>query len=317
MVLMVFFTRMGLAQRRQGAKFRAGFLFQFAFEVKSRSYSFIMIAACRPSRSTATKGIKWGGICMHIYAFKTLLILLTSVCSLAVSANENNLKPQLIEGTWTYRGAKTIVGSGTDETVVIKKEDDHWTIMFESTHYPRINKREAKPSIEREGPYPVTFEDQELVVTKVVGEAPIHYTFLCDERRLILPAFVQKKPGEWVFRGGIPSERNFRVQCEQDPFKVPVGKGWIPGVPGGRGFYSLEEAPRSTFWPSAQYLRFLERDEKTGVLRERFRLIFDDYGWPRYEKLESTGERSSDSFKQRIYIATAKAQPPAKAKDEE
>ncbi len=224
-------------------------------------------------------------------------------CALPALAAEQTLASALAEGRWTYRGPKSILGRGSDTTIAMKREGDHWSITYEITHYPSVNEREAKPTIERKGPYPVAVEDRELVIKTEKGEE--RYTFLCDQRRLILPAFVQKKPGEWAFRcfDGTMRE-DFSVRCEHDPFQVPVGKAQIPGVLLGKGFYSFEEAPRSGNWPSAQYLRFLERSDQKGELWERFRLIFDDYGWPRYERLLSTGERSRDMYQLRLYVAS-------------
>jgi hypothetical protein len=60
---------------------------------------------------------------------------------------------------------------------------------------------------------------------------------------------------------------------------------------------------RSRLWPRARYLRFLERSDEGGQLCERFRLIFDDYGWPRYERLFETGERSTQDYAIRVYLA--------------
>jgi hypothetical protein len=210
------------------------------------------------------------------------------------------LKSVLIEGTWTHLGHRSILGSGTDTTVSIKLDGGRWTIAYELTHYPSVNDRGAKPKTERQGPYPVAVEDQELVVTKEVGKLPIRYTFLCDEKRLILPAIIQKKPGEWTFRS---EDESFSVTCEEDPFKVPVGKAQISGVLLGKGFYSYEEAPRSRFWPRARYLRFLERSDEAGQLCERFRLIFDEDGSPRYERLFETGERSTNDYRLRMFVA--------------
>jgi hypothetical protein len=220
---------------------------------------------------------------------------------LASSAQDSTGQPILIKGAWTHRGAKTVIGSGTDITVIVSRETNAWTIAFEHTVFPSVNEREARPVTHREGPYIAAVDDKELVFTKDGRE--VRYTFLCDSNRMILPAIVQKKPGEWFFRA---DRESFRVQCEQDPFKLPTGKAGIPGVLSGKGFYSLEEAPQSNQWPRAQYLRFLERSDERGQLFERFRLIFDDYGWPRYEAILQTGERSTSAYQLRIFLAETK-----------
>jgi hypothetical protein len=209
-------------------------------------------------------------------------------------------KPVLIEGTWTYQGPRSIIGSSTDATVTLNKGDDGWTIGFVTTHFPSVNERGAVPRVERGGPFPVKVEDQELVFTRVKGNAPARYSFLCAPGRLIMPAIVQKKPGEWVYQS---EDESFSLRCEHDPFQVPVGKAEAPRVPLGKGYYSYEEAPRSRLWPRARYLRFLERSDEAGQLCERFRLVFDDDGWPRYERLFETGERSTQDYQTRVYLA--------------
>ncbi len=229
------------------------------------------------------------------------LIPLSVLACISSSAQESTGPSTLIEGAWIYRGPKTVIGSGVDTTVVVSKEPNEWRIAFEQTIYPSVNQKDAKLVVRREGPYKATVDDQELVFTRDGNE--VRYTFLCDSNRMILPAIVQKKPGEWIFR----AERElFRVQCEHDPFKIPAGKAGIPGVLGGKGFYSYEEAPRSSIWPRAQYLRFLERGDERGQLFERFRLIFDDYGSPRYEAILQTGERSTSAYQLRVFLALSK-----------
>jgi hypothetical protein len=218
----------------------------------------------------------------------------------ATSADEPPGKPILIEGTWIHQGPRSIVGNGTDRTVTLKKSGDDWTITLVTTHHPSVNDQGARPREQRDGPYPVVVEDQDLVFTREKGKAPARYTFLCAAERLILPAIVQKKPGLWEFHS---EDEWFRVKCEDDPFKTPVGKAEVPGVLLGKGYYSYEEAPRSRLWPRARYLRFLERSDEGGQLCERFRLVFDDYGAPRYERLFETGERSTQDYAIRVYLA--------------
>ncbi len=210
------------------------------------------------------------------------------------------LKPILVEGTWIHRGVRSIVGSGTDTSIAIRREGDHWAITYELTRHPSVNDKGAVAKVERMGPFPVAVEDQEMVVTKEPGKPPARYTFLCDVRRLVLPAIVQKRPGEWSYRS---EDESLSVRCGEDPFTAPVGRAEIPGVLLGKGFYSYEEAPRSRFRPSAQYLRFLERSDEKGQLCELFRLVFDDHGSPRYERLLGTGERSTDEYQLRVYLA--------------
>jgi hypothetical protein len=208
-------------------------------------------------------------------------------------------EPVLYEGTWTHHGPRSVVGSGTDATVILKKVSDGWTITFERTRYPSVNERGARPKTDREGPFKVTVVEQEMVIARGARES--RYTFLCDPGRLIMPAIVQKRRGEWTFRS---EDESFSVRCEEDPYKVPVGKAQIPGVMLGKGFYSFEEAPWSRLGPRAQYLRFLERSDEKGQLCERFRLIFDEFGSPRYEQLLGTGERSTNDYQLRVFLAS-------------
>jgi hypothetical protein len=205
----------------------------------------------------------------------------------------------LIEGTWTLRGPEHILGSRTDTAVTFKKEGPEWSITYEMTHYPGVNEKDHKVIATREGPYRVTVDQQELVVDK--GTALFRYTFLLDSARLIMPAIVQTNPGEWTFRS---ESASFDVRCEHDPFRVPVGKAEVPGVPAGKGYYSFEEAPGVGLRSHARVLRFLERSDEQGQLFERFRLVFDEHGWPRYERLLGNGDRSTHEYQLRVYLAT-------------
>lgn len=216
------------------------------------------------------------------------------------AADESPGKPVLVEGTWTSEGPRTILGAGSDRTITLKRSGEGWTITFVTKHYAVRRGAKAPPRVEQDGPHPVRVEDQEMVISKGKDGATQRYTFLCSPERLILPAVVQKEPGRWEYRS--PDDA-FSVRCEHDPFEIPVGKAQMPGVLLGKGFYSYEEAPRSPLWPRARYLRFLERSDEAGQLVERFRLIFDEYGRPRYERLLGTGERSTDDFQIAVYHA--------------
>src|SRR5262245_30423872 len=97
-----------------------------------------------------------------------LPVLTFGVCISAchVPGEEPLLKPVLREGKWTHQGMKTILGVGTDTTILIKRANDRWTIEYEMTHFPSVNEKGAGPKTERKGPYGVTVQDQFLVITK-------------------------------------------------------------------------------------------------------------------------------------------------------
>src|SRR5262245_28954263 len=131
---------------------------------------------------------------------KVLCMVAVSACVLSARTAEQPSKSALVQGIWTYVSPKTILGEGSDITITLKADGDQWTITRQITRYPSVNDRQAKVTTERKGPFPVTVDDHELVVKGADGKPAESYTFLCDERRLILPAIVQKKPGEWFFR---------------------------------------------------------------------------------------------------------------------
>ena len=233
--------------------------------------------------------------------FLGMLALLACVfapCLPLLAAEAAPGKPILLEGTWTQRGLRNIIGAGSDSTVILKKDGGNWTITYETIRYPSVNEKNATPKTTREGPFQVTVEDQEMVIVR--DKKRVRYTFLCDPTRLIMPAIVQKKPGEWAFKADYEA---FSVRCEDNPFKVPVGKAQVPGTPLGKGFYAFEEEPQTKFSPRAQCLRYLERSDEKGQLIERFRLIFDAYGLPRYERLLGNGERMTNEYQNRIFLA--------------
>jgi len=214
-----------------------------------------------------------------------------------VHAEDSTLKSALVAGNWTHCGPSTILGAHSCTTVIINRDGANWMLSYEFARYPGVNEGGARPRTNHDGPFRITVEGQELLIWKAKDQPPTRITFLCDEKRLIMPAIVQEGPGHWVFR----SERDyFEVRCVEDPSKVPIGHANVSGT---ELFYSFEEAPQSRFGPSAQYLRFLRRNGEKGQLAEVFRLIFDEYGFPRYERLLGTGEPSESKYELCVYVA--------------
>lgn len=230
------------------------------------------------------------------------VLLLVAIPWVAASAEEPPPKPQLMEGSWTYRSPSTVIGSHSTITVIFQRRTNEWTILRTTNHLkvtPGAGPDRHQVTTLRDGPHRIAIENNKLVIFK--SPQPVVQTFLCNSNLLIMPAIVQNKPGEWEFQSEWDS---FRVQCEADPFKVPVGRTGISGVHGGKGYYSYEEAPRTwRLWPRAQHIRFLERSDEKGQLVERFRLVFDDYGSPRYEAITATGERGNRAYELGIYQA--------------
>jgi len=251
--------------------------------------------------------------------FVRLIVILTTIHFMSPPTGD---KPGVLRaGTWSYRSPKTILGAGTDTTITFRLmregmfDDDRtfagWTITYTRIrYYSRGGHRD--PEVTTAGPYRVEVDEAESILA-IHGEdvRPSEHTFAFSEdgSTLTMPAFVEVEPGRFLFvnygeRGG----QRYEMTCEHDPVKIPVGSCQIQDVRGGRGFYSYEEAPRSLQWSddkSARYLRLLERVEDGGYLIERGRLIWDQWGSPRYERLLSTGEKGSHRTKIKLWHAEA------------
>ncbi len=211
----------------------------------------------------------------------------------------------LIEGQWTYFGPRTVLGQGTDTTVLIQRAEGRWTITFRRVLYPSLKSPDRRPYVKTEGPFPITAEKGILTIKK--EKKQVRYTFKISKGRLTMPAIIQPAPGLWLYQS---ESESLRVRCEHAPRKVPEGTAEVSGMSAilkGKGFYKYEEAPRSRLRPNTQYLRFLGRT-KDGRMIESFRFIFDSYGAPRFERILSTGESSRNHYRIVHYLGASKNQ---------
>ena len=205
---------------------------------------------------------------------RILLFLLLALISEARGADQStNLRSDtLIEGDWLHHGIRTVVGSGWSNMAIVTRIDGDWKIAFRSTEYHASK----APTITDTGPYPVKIENG--ILSFIVGDVTRRFTFLISESRLVMPAIIQQKPGQWLWVNG---DEKFEVKCEHDPFVVPVGSAEFPQLATSTTFYSYEEAPRvdkkaEGFFAArdrVNHLRFLERTRE-GYLIERFRFVF-------------------------------------------
>ena len=180
------------------------------------------------------RGSTWiVGRLMHHFTYRVLVPLGILAWCLASSAQDSTGQPILIEGAWTYSGPKTVIGSGTDTSVVVRRDTNGWSITFEHILFPSVNQKDARPVTRREGPYIATVDDKELVFTKDGKE--VRHTFLCDSNRMILPAILQKSQESGFFAlTGNPSGSS-----RARPVQNPGRQGRNTGRPGRQGILFL------------------------------------------------------------------------------
>jgi hypothetical protein len=203
------------------------------------------------------------------------LCLITLLCSGCVAAEE---APKAVspEGTWLLVNPRDILGGGIDTEVTIRKTDGgNWEIDYVHIISPRVGKGQ-QPVIKREGPFKAAIDKGVMTIAR--PDKVVRVTFKVEHGRLAMPAFISPEPGVWIFE---QDHESLRVKCMTDPEKTPVGEAELPGVLKGAGFYSYEISPKDPENPT-RCLRFMER-LKSGAMIERFRLVFDQYGNPRYE----------------------------------
>lgn len=205
----------------------------------------------------------------------------------------------LASGTWRLRGPRTVTGRGTDTEVTLSQSDERWFIALRHFRFAGVNAPDRAPTIRSEGPFEL--QEDRGVISYRDDTRWRRLSFRIEPERLIMPAFVERKPGQWVYESWHGS---FRLELPQSHREVPVGKASFPSTVNRNGYYTYEEAPYTPGTPEGRHLRLLTR-EKDGRLVERQRLIFDDYGWPRHERLLTTGQRSS-SLAIGIYVAAPK-----------
>lgn len=222
-----------------------------------------------------------------------LALILTAFFMLPIAYAGEPAKLILREGSWMLQAERDILGRGTDTAVILKKDKEKWLITYEFTHFPG---RGGLATLTREGPFEVTEEDGVMTIHRPNKQD--RTTFKFENEQLVMPAFVSPKTGLWLFES--PTE-SFRVVCKSDPAQTPLGAAEIPGVMLGNGFYVFEESMVQNPEMPVRSLRFLER-MKSGALVERFRLVFDQYGNPRYVRILSNTERSMNDYQISVFV---------------
>jgi|GEM_PF-3220507 len=188
------------------------------------------------------------------------------------------LRPELVEGSWLSRGERNRLGEGEDWRVTLRQAGGKWTIAFAIQYYSSMKGPEVVRTLNL-GPFPVTVENGLMCIGGTRPPLPNKATFLCDGKRLVLPALV-RKGGDFQLTwdpGTI-----FGIHCQQDPETTPAGIAEFPRTGGGDGYYIYEEARRDGGLKTPPKLRLFERDKEKGALVERGQLIFEIPEWPRY-----------------------------------
>jgi hypothetical protein len=218
-----------------------------------------------------------------------------------VDAQTTPTAPELVAGTWVHVGIKDIINRGYDTSVTLRQDGGQWQILLEITKFPSVNAADKTFQVTRLGPFAVSARDG--VLEWVQEGRTVRYTYQLQADRLTMPAIIETAPGSWRF---VTPERTWEAKCEHNHLQVPVGSAKIDEGINNNGFYIYEYGPPIFDHPRAQHLRFLTRD-KTGSLIERFRLVFDDYGSPRYEGLLTSGEKATHFYEIRhFFIQTEK-----------
>jgi len=226
-----------------------------------------------------------------------LLCLSAVLAASDANAQRAPAAAQLVAGTWVHVGIKDIINRGSDTSVTLRQNDGQWQILIEVAKYPSINAADQSPQQTRFGPYAVSARDG--VLEWVQEGRNVRYTYQLQADRLTMPAILESAPGSWRY---VSPERSWEAKCEHNHLRVPVGSAKFDEVINDNGFYVYEYGPLMLDHPRARHLRFLTRD-KTGLLTERFRLVFDEFGSPRHETLLSTGERGTSRCAIRCFFA--------------
>jgi hypothetical protein len=187
----------------------------------------------------------------------------------------------LVPGSWIARNG-SIIGKGRDEVVTFAKDRSGWTMQITSVYNSGVNSKDT-PTRSIAGPFRIDIRNG-VIRSKDHCKA-VEYTFLLNEGILTFPALIQVNDRTWKF--AYPPYFH-ECRCDSNPKEMPVGKaevssGAFTGVKSYPAYYIYEDGP---YVPPpkirAKYLRFMTR-LPDGTVREVFRLIWDEYGSPRYD----------------------------------
>lgn len=194
------------------------------------------------------------------------------------------------EGSWIRRAPKTILGAGADEVITFARVGELWIVSFATTRHYSVNERK-EPTTTTRGPFAARIADSVLRFTEDGKERA--YTIRIEGDAVVCPAFVRTDERTWVIRTGAAPAAVFR--CEFDPTKEPRGKAEFPcsTSPGIRMSYAYKSAGAAG--EGTKQLKFQVR-LKDGILREQCRLVWDEYGAPRFEGSSWYGDFSESRY---------------------
>ncbi len=207
------------------------------------------------------------------------------------------LRPELMEGTWVRRGVRNNLGVGEDVEIILRQENGVWKMVYTVTTYPSVKIVDEPVQRKKLGPYTVMVRDGVMQIPRAVPPAPREVAFLCDEKRLVMPAMVRK--------GGTFQMGYFFLQCAADPESQPVGSAEFPMRELGPVFY-LYEKNRYGMNGDVPVLRLCTRDAQKGFLVERARLVFEDPLVPQFISLDASTKSWELEFAKSLYFAVEK-----------
>ena len=230
---------------------------------------------------------------------------IAAIClNFSVAVSTHGLTNSLIGGYWLHQGDKTIIGTGRDDAISLNQSNGQWFITFHQIVYRSVNDKNRRPLYTNDGPFAVSMHDNLLVFTNRRGYQ--QYTFQLETNRLTMPAFVEAKPGTWSFENG---NDGIRLQCASNHLIHPVGRAYFPSSVNNNGYYVYEELPGRSFTGKAHCLRFMLRNPE-GKLEEECRLVFDDWGWPRFQGTNPSRSPYHERFVAVHYLAASPPSPP-------
>jgi len=196
----------------------------------------------------------------------------------AVNTNPYELR----EGRWTFRGPRTVLGQGRDESVELRKDDGKWVIVLTGVLYRSVNDRQAResgPRVETRGPFEVSISPPYLQVWSDGGAEET--TFRFEGETLVWPALVQLDDRTWHYKAG---RTNCRFLCKHAPRQVSKGDAEFPATSaadtGWSKHYSFarQSDPRGGDREVLQFYQLYR-----GKVHESCKIIWDRWGRPRFD----------------------------------
>jgi len=248
-----------------------------------------------------------------------MLIALSFFATFTATAQQDDTPQEqppgqaLIEGQWTLPGIQSTLGESSSTTINISQYAGRWHVSFTYTYRRSFN---AETQVSHSESYSARVENGVLIYR--TDEATFAYTFQISEERLVMPAIVEREPGQWYYYANEsydPEQDNLAelepiISLAHDHREQPTGEAqFVAGEP-CEGWYVVHAETANPNKPEDQpetYISLLSTERRERIV-ERARMVFDPTYGLYYRRYQHDGRMTHYDYPVETYRSAEEGQ---------